>query len=503
MQRKEYLLLCILLSATLIGCGTKTQNSDDLSSNPNQSESVNSNTSESNLNSNSTSSDSNSTSQKEYNVNEDFDFLAHYPNLEANPKKLEKLGAYTPTTFSTSTYKTQITNLSDGVDLVNVEYTITSGSRVVKPVVVEVDLTKANIVAGSYDNTTSANFSTRSHPIDMANAWVRDNPGKDFIAVTNADFFGSTVVNAFVKDGVILKNKHNEDRKDVPVSLPMLFGVSSKGAMIGSMSNSTDYVTNQDAIVQKGLIMAFKSDGTVITQNEFIQESASHDKGLNIVTQIGSQKAVRAGNRVFLFKKIQQDQTKENEVRGCIVEEVKISKIVMDASLKDYGYLVVGNRTRNTFEVGDYIFANNQMISTVDGKWNGFDTILGCRHSLVENGTVPATVAQESQNGAKTPVPRTAIGIKDDGKVVIVSIEDLHYGGKASTCTGLTLSQLADFMRYYGCYDAANFDGGGSTQLITKAKGGEATVQTRSSDNGGSGLTDTRIVMNSIIVTTK
>ena len=90
----------------------------------------------------------------------------------------------------------------------------------------------------------------------------------------------------------------------------------------------------------------------------------------------------------------------------------------------------------------------------------------------------------------------------DDGKVVIVSIEDLHYGGKASTCTGLTLTELADFMRYFGCYDAANFDGGGSSQLVVK-ENGSYVVKTRSSDTASTEVTSTRSVINSIIVTSK
>ena len=93
-----------------------------------------------------------------------------------------------------------------------------------------------------------------------------------------------------------------------------------------------------------------------------------------------------------------------------------------------------------------------------------------------------------------------------DGKVVIVSVEDIHYGGHSSTCTGLTLTQLADFMRYFGCYDAANFDGGGSTQLIAREGyngSGAFTVRTKSSDTNSTSVSSTRSVVNSILVTTK
>ena len=89
-----------------------------------------------------------------------------------------------------------------------------------------------------------------------------------------------------------------------------------------------------------------------------------------------------------------------------------------------------------------------------------------------------------------------------DGKVVIVSVEDLHYCKKADVCTGMTITQLADFMRYFGCYDAANFDGGGSSQLVINDNG-SYIVKTKSSDTASAAAESTRKVLNTIIVTSK
>ena len=118
----------------------------------------------------------------------------------------------------------------------------------------------------------------------------------------------------------------------------------------------------------------------------------------------------------------------------------------------------------------DFAIKENTVISE-DGLWNHYDTIIGARHSLIENGALAPTLSSETSNGTSARVPRTAIGVTSDGKVVIVSVEDLHYGKKADVCTGMTATQLADFMRYFGCYDAANFDGGGSSQLVINDNG--------------------------------
>ena len=57
-------------------------------------------------------------------------------------------------------------------------------------------------------------------------------------------------------------------------------------------------------------------------------------------------------------------------------------------------------------------------------------------------------------------------------------------------------------MLYTNVLNGANFDGGGSTQLICNIDG-ENKVIVRSSDTGSDNLTSTRSVMNVIMVTEK
>ena len=85
-------------------------------------------------------------------------------------------------------------------------------------------------------------------------------------------------------------------------------------------------------------------------------------------------------------------------------------------------------------------------------------------------------------------------------------LEALSYGNKLLTkeTNGLSLPELADFMRYYGVYSGANFDGGGSTQLITKnPQTNEFEVTVRSSDYGTYVLENSRPVINTLLVYVK
>ena len=156
------------------------------------------------------------------------------------------------------------------------------------------------------------------------------------------------------------------------------------------------------------------------------------------------------------------------------------------------------------YEIGDLISYN---VTSSDNTWQYYDTIIGCRQALVIDGQIASTVTKENSNGAQTTnIPRTAIGVMPNGKVAIFSVESLIYGKKNSNDDpyGLSLPELADFMRYYGVYNGANFDGGGSTQLITKNPStNEFEVTVRSSDYGTNKVENSRAVVNTLLIYTK
>jgi len=58
--------------------------------------------------------------------------------------------------------------------------------------------------------------------------------------------------------------------------------------------------------------------------------------------------------------------------------------------------------------------------------------------------------------------PRTAIGIKADGKLLLFTAD----GREAGRSLGLTVSEMADILIRFGARDAINLDGGGSTTFV-------------------------------------
>ena len=80
--------------------------------------------------------------------------------------------------------------------------------------------------------------------------------------------------------------------------------------------------------------------------------------------------------------------------------------------------------------------------------------------ALIENGNV--SVDSEDEVGrAMASNPRTAIGIKSDGTYIFV-VSD----GRTDESEGLSLLQLAEFMKSLGAETAYNLDGGGSSTMV-------------------------------------
>lgn len=90
---------------------------------------------------------------------------------------------------------------------------------------------------------------------------------------------------------------------------------------------------------------------------------------------------------------------------------------------------------------------------------------------------------------------RTAIGLRPDGTVLLVVAD----GRSKRESEGLSIPELARVMRWLGCSDAVNLDGGGSSTMYIKEKGDSGVVN-HPSDNGRFDPAGQRPVANAILV---
>ncbi len=86
---------------------------------------------------------------------------------------------------------------------------------------------------------------------------------------------------------------------------------------------------------------------------------------------------------------------------------------------------------------------------------------------LVYNGRVAVTSDEEeiANDIAWGRAPRTAVGVKKDGTVLIVVAD-----GRSDYSAGMTLEELARFFLRLGADRAMNFDGGGSSEMVVNGR---------------------------------
>ncbi len=421
-----------------------------------------------------------------------------YPELED----------FSPTTFDVNSISKNKIELCEGVT--QTTWFFTKNDNAISSVVTtEVDLNLASIAAGTYEN--QVNSLTLSKIYNHALYYELYNPNRIVVAATNADYFGNNKpVNAFVKDSQIIKDGHNDNgvydytktQSDLPASMPMLFGISGNTAQIAPIIKNASVKDTVKAKLSYKLEITRGETSFVVT-DQIVINKFNEKQNINIVYDYSMQATAYENYSVLKLKRHDYDSTR---IHGEIISIEQASAYTnYQVTDEEYYVIVPQNLNITDFQEGDIL---TYYITSPDDTWRYYDTIIGCRHALVIDGEIPDSVSKEYMNGAKnTNVPRTSIGIMPNGNVVIFSVESLIYGKTSSSANdtyGLNLTELTEFMRYYGVYNGANFDGGGSTQLITRNfKTNDFEVTVRSSDYGTYVLNDSRNVINSILITKK
>jgi hypothetical protein len=110
----------------------------------------------------------------------------------------------------------------------------------------------------------------------------------------------------------------------------------------------------------------------------------------------------------------------------------------------------------------------------------GFDDIVeaqGGNYFTLRGGTIAAPSSAKYVPGSQRH-PRTGLGITEDGRVLMVTVD-----GRRTGSAGVTLAEMGQLMRSLGAKHAFNLDGGGSTVMARRnASSGRFEVANRPSD---------------------
>ena len=178
-------------------------------------------------------------------------------------------------------------------------------------------------------------------------------------------------------------------------------------------------------------------------------------------------------------------------VSAIVANELKQGQKVVAAI--NCGFFTGGSNEHTTLLIANGLYYNPPSINTADFIYykdgrtevtnlHGYDqTVLsklqndchfaiGTSYALVINGKKNLMLAEKFSHST-TKQPRTMIGQKADGTMVLVATD-----GRVKDSYGLTANEQADFMLSLGCINAVNLDGGGSSTMVVVRAGGTPIV---------------------------
>ncbi len=94
-------------------------------------------------------------------------------------------------------------------------------------------------------------------------------------------------------------------------------------------------------------------------------------------------------------------------------------------------------------------------------EWKNIKHIISGGPYLVKDGDVFVDMTAQKLRAIGGRNPRTAIGYTSDHNFILVTAD-----GREGSSIGMTLMELANFMKSLGCIGAINLDGGGSTVMF-------------------------------------
>ncbi len=130
--------------------------------------------------------------------------------------------------------------------------------------------------------------------------------------------------------------------------------------------------------------------------------------------------------------------------------------------IPENGMVLVGPKDK----LGKLFGAENVEIEmSTNPKWENVKHIISGGPYLVKNGEVFVDTSAQRLNSIGGRNPRTAIGYTRDNDLILITVD-----GREGSSVGMTLGELAYFMKSLGCINAINLDGGGSTVMYVNGQ---------------------------------
>lgn len=145
------------------------------------------------------------------------------------------------------------------------------------------------------------------------------------------------------------------------------------------------------------------------------------------------------------------------------IENNKISNISYGSTtIPENGFVISGPKKKLE------PFFNEKKVELeikIEPEWENINHIISGGPYLVKDGNVYIDVTAQKLNAITGKNPRTAIGYTENNELIMVTVD-----GREQSSVGMTLGELARMMKSFGCTNAMNLDGGGSSVMYVNGK---------------------------------
>ena len=149
--------------------------------------------------------------------------------------------------------------------------------------------------------------------------------------------------------------------------------------------------------------------------------------------------------------------------KQIVVEDGKIVRVSYGANkIPQNGFVIVGAEKNLNKIINAKRVKLNIKLSP---EWKDVNHIISGGPYLIKNGEIYVDMTAQKLGSIGGRNPRTAIGYTKDNNLILLTAD-----GREGSSIGLTLMELANLMKEFGCVNAMNLDGGGSTVMYV---GGE------------------------------
>lgn len=213
--------------------------------------------------------------------------------------------------------------------------------------------------------------------------------------------------------------------------------------------------------------LGISDDGKMLIDQVSYQGTVEFPDGTKHV--LSGVNEVRGENGLVLFNRFygQTTQTNTYGMEYTIIAGAISAIQPYNSPIPPNGYVLSAHgevaKQLSSLKCGDSV----SVAQSLGPIWDQVPQVLGAGPMLVKQGNVFVTTKLEEfgSDVAGGRAPRTAVALTQEGRILLVVVD-----GRQALSKGMTLVELALFLRELGAVQAMNLDGGGSSEMIVKGR---------------------------------